>query len=389
MKVTVCCPGRFHAFDLAYQLQQRGALARLITTYPKWMVRKYGVSDRNAATCPPIEISKRLAMRFRGRFPGTWNAQLLISSAFDGFSRISQAADADVIVSFSGSALWTIRRGLRNGLLTILERGSTHMTFQTDILKEEYCLHGLSFDETHPGIVRRELQEYDEAEFISLPSTFAKRTFLAHGVPERRLIQVPYGVTTDEFYALPKADNIFRVIHCGQVTLRKGVQYLIRAFVELNLPKSELLFVGPVNRATMQLIEPYRRPNIKFLGPQPQSRLREFYSQANVFCLASIEEGLALVQAQAMACGLPVIATPNTGAEDLITDGVHGFIIPIRDVTALKERIGWCFQNSARCREMGAEARDHVRNRFTWELYGERIFSEYKRAFREKHAGKT
>ena len=74
-------------------------------------------------------------------------------------------------------------------------------------------------------------------------------------------------------------------------------------------------------------------------GPQNHARLSWYISQADALVLPSVEDGFGLVQAQAMACGVPVIATTNTGAEDLFTDGVEGFIVPIRDVAALRERI--------------------------------------------------
>ena len=70
---------------------------------------------------------------------------------------------------------------------------------------------------------------------------------------------------------------------------------------------------------------------MEFLGVVGQERLAELMSTSHVMVLPSIEEGLALVQGQAMACGCPVIASTNTGAEDLFTDGVEGFVVPIRD----------------------------------------------------------
>ena len=96
----------------------------------------------------------------------------------------------------------------------------------------------------HPKVVERELTEYQEADFIAIPSQFVKETFLQQGIPEERLIQVPFGVDLTHFYPVPKEDNTFRIIHCGNISIRKGVHYLLQAFAELNLPGAELWLIG-------------------------------------------------------------------------------------------------------------------------------------------------
>jgi len=94
--------------------------------------------------------------------------------------------------------------------------------------------------------------------------------------------------------------------------------------------------------------------------------LRALYQQSSVLVLPSIEEGFGVVIAEAMACGVPVIATPNTAAPDLIRDGVDGFIVPIRDVGALTDRL-LALRNQPDLRqEMGMAARERIRA-FSWQ----------------------
>jgi len=83
------------------------------------------------------------------------------------------------------------------------------------------------------------------------------------------------------------------------------------------LGEIEIWVNGAVTPKMKPLLSGYE-DRVRFFGPTPRSELYEYYNQGSVFVLPSIEEGLALVQAQAMACGLPIIATTNTGAEDLI-----------------------------------------------------------------------
>jgi glycosyltransferase involved in cell wall biosynthesis len=92
----------------------------------------------------------------------------------------------------------------------------------------------------------------------------------------------------------------------------------------------------------------------------------------DVFVLPSIVEGRALVQQEAMACGLPVIATKNAGADDAILDGETGFLVPIRSPSAIAEKIDWCAANRTLLSGMGIAASKRA-SEFTWRAYGENI----------------
>ena len=135
-----------------------------------------------------------------------------------------------------------------------------------------------------------------------------------------------------------KRDSVFRLIFGGGLVIRKGVHYLLQAFAELNLPKAELLLIGPVTEEIRPFLKKYAG-SFRQINYQPLSELYNFYSQGSVFVFPSLEEGHGLVISQAMACGLPVIVSTNTIAHDLVREGADGFVIPVRDVDALKEKI--------------------------------------------------
>jgi len=271
------------------------------------------------------------------------------------------------------------KKGKKLGALTILERCSSHIVYQNNILKEEYGKFGIKLEPyqlPHPKIIEKELKEYEEADYISIPSLFVKRTFLGKGIPGNKLIHVPYGVDLSQFRQVPKTDNIFRVIFTGGMSLRKGVHYLLPAFSELNLPNSELMLIGSFNEEIKPFFKKYEG-RFKWLGHIPQKELYKYYSQGSVFVLMSIEEGMAYVQTQAMACGLPVVATTNTGGEDIIRDGKDGFVIPIRDVEKLKEKLVYLYENPEARRKMGESAQQRVNQGFTWDDYGDKIIKLY------------
>ena len=214
--------------------------------------------------------------------------------------------------------------------------------------------------------------EYEYTDYISVPSQFVYNTFTEFGIKEDKLIKNPYGVNLEEFYPVKKEDDTFRVIHCGAISYRKGIPYLLEAFSQLNLKKSELWIVGPIDQEIKEFVDQYKDDNIIFHGPKKQSDLYWYLSQCDVFCLAAIEEGLAMVQAQAMACGLPIITTTNTGGGELIENDKNGFVIPIRDIQAIKEKILYLYKNKETSKKMSEKAIESIHNNFSWDDYGHR-----------------
>lgn len=377
MKVIVSVGGRFHAFYLAQQLLKRGYLKRLITSYPKFEVKKYGIPPERVKSIIIKEIMHRGWSHLPRFLRKIYNPQFFISETFDKLA--ARKLDAcDICVAFSNFALHTNRRAKELGAVTIVQRGSAHMLYQQKILKEEYEKLGLKYNKTHPRILEKELMEYEEADYIFVPSIFAKRTFLEKGIPEEKLIHASYGIDLSEFNQIPKEDNIFRVVFAGGMSLQKGVHYLLQAFSELKLPNSELILLGSITEEIKPFFKKYEG-TFKWLGHKPQRELHRYYSQGSVFVLSSIQDGFGMVMTQAMACGLPLISTVNTGGPDLIEDGKEGFIIPIRDVEAIKERILFFYENPDICKQMGQAAKNRVQEGFSWDDYGKQIVREYRR----------
>lgn len=384
MQITVSVGGRFWGFNLAHQLHKHGHLERLITSYPKFAVVKYGIPTDRITSLPLKEVLSRA----NSRLP-VWMQRCEFDFYFnDWFDRQASGylPECDICVAWSGSGLHTIRRAKANGAITIIERGSSHIEYQRDILREEYARLGIRVEAVSPKIVEKELQEYTEADYIAVPSGFAKQTFLDQGVPENKLIHVPFGVNLEEFHPLPQGDDTFRVINVGRQGIRKGTMYLLEAFTRLNLPDAELLLVGPVEQEFKPFLRKYKG-KFQHIGVVPQSQLLHYYARGSVFVIPSVEEGLAMVQAQAMACGLPVICTTNTGGGDIVRDGIDGFIVPIRDVEKLKERILYMYENREVCREMGQNALKHVSAGYSWDDYGMGVMQSYLGLLRNKYAG--
>ncbi|MGA8938981.1 MAG: glycosyltransferase family 4 protein, partial [Acidobacteriaceae bacterium] len=219
----------------------------------------------------------------------------------------------------------------------------------------------------------REEAIYRQANAITVPSSFVERSFLAMGVPAEKLYRLPYGVRVENFRQVAEpAEGDFQVLFAGAPGLRKGVPYLLEAFAQLKHPKKTLCIAGYVQENLKQALKRLPLDNVQFLGPLAQGDLVDLMSRSHVLVLPSIEDGFGLVMAEAMACGCPVISSTNCGGDDLYIDGVEGFVVPIRDATAIADRMQLLADQPDLRREMGAAALRKVRSLGGWTDYGDR-----------------
>lgn len=266
------------------------------------------------------------------------------------------------------------QRARANGALIVTNGASSHPITQVRLLQEEYERYGISEQIMSPRTYETICHDLGTADHILAASEFVVRSLLEAGINLRQISLVPFGVDTERFRPGEKRDNVFRAIFLGTVCLRKGVQYLLQAWAELGLKGAELVVVGPVTPDARRVVGLYRdREDIVFRGyvPDPVAALQ----QGSVFVFPSIEEGSALVTYEAMACGLPVVVTPNCGS--VARDGVDGFVVPIRDVRTLKERLTSLYENEDRRRRMGQAAWERVEG-YTWERYGDEVVRVYR-----------
>jgi len=379
--------GRFHAFNLAKSLQNDGLLNKLFTTLPRFRANDFEIKSEKVVTCWWCEVLVRILRKLKLLQNDPTRMYWYHSCYMRALEKYVKNSDADIFIGFAGVSLSSLRIAKTKGMITILERGSSHRAFQQNILKEEYeeqdIRSNIDFSSDEEIFVR-EMAEYDEADYISIPSNFVKRTFLEQNFDESKLIINPYGVNLTEFKQLPKKDDVFRIIFTGAGSLRKGYHYLLQAFYELDLTNCELWHIGTLNKQEMEpFLKKYKLEKWILKGHINQSELYKYYSQGSVFILPSIEEGFAMVQFQAMACGLPLICTTNTGGEDLISqDGEEGFVIPIRDVEILKKKILYLYNNQETCKKMGQRAKKKIESGYSWDDYGARYIENLEKIWK-------
>jgi glycosyltransferase involved in cell wall biosynthesis len=158
--------------------------------------------------------------------------------------------------------------------------------------------------------VERELEGYELADVISVASRHVEDSFVRRGFDRRKLFRNPYGVDLNAFQAKPKIGKTHDVITTGTWCLGKGSDVLAKAVLEY--VGASLLHVGAIGDCELP-----RHKNFKHVDAVPQDDLVNYYAKARVFALPSHQEGLSMVQAQALAAGLPVIGSTHSGSVDL------------------------------------------------------------------------
>lgn len=381
MKVVLGTHGRFHIFDLARELQRHGVFGGIWTSYPRQKVSNESLPPELIHTYPFLKLARHVLDRVP-RVPRSvleaveWRRCLEIDRA----TRREMPQDADVLIAQSMGGLEAGRAMRARGGLYLCDRGSTHCLHQEATLVEEYARFGLTFPRLPPRAAERETAEYAEADAILVPTRYVKGTFVTRGVAAEKVRVAPYGVELSRFYpeGSPPSDT-FEVLHVGVLSIRKGIPDLLAAFERFDHPRKRLTLVGGPTAETAEIVaRAVATGRVVATGAVSRDEVRRRMSQSHVLVLASVEEGMALVQAQALACGLPVVASPPTGCEDLYTDGVEGFILPSRTPDAIADALGRLADEPGLRERMSEAARRRVAAIGGWEAYGNVIVTHLR-----------
>ena len=375
MKITVSVHGRYHAFELAKGLHQRKHLDQLLTTYPRFIARKFVGPNALIKSAAVLELKRQVYSKFGiGGKP-----DLSISKSFGQFSQRQLNSDTDIFVGWSSASLEAIKPAQGFGTKVIIERGSTHISAQTDVLRDAYKQFGLFFNETKVEMIEREEQEYALADKIFVPSKYAAQTFVDRGIAADKIIVNGMGVDFEMFQAPSSRslDRMPRIVFAGGVGIRKGVPWLLKAFKRLST-KAELHLIGPVSPDYEKMLRKEIGANVFVRGALPGHDLSSEYGRGDIFCLPSLEEGYGMVIPQAMACGLPVVTTNVVGAADLLQHAHNGLIVSPADSTALSDALERLIDDVDLRQTMGAYAQATVQQGQGWDDYVSRAVALYE-----------
>ncbi len=241
---------------------------------------------------------------------------------------------SDRHVGFSGMALRTIRT---SQAWFELVSPTAHVAHVRERYDEAHHRHGIERSWLNDATVRKCLAEYERADVITVSSEYARISFVERGVPEEKLQPVGRRVAERFTPVTRRKDGVFRVLYVGALTVAKGVPVLLDAFARLAGTAELTLLGGWTTRGMRRFLEQRiaSDPRIRISVGDPLGPLRD----ADVLVHPSYSDGFAYAPMEALACGVPVIVTEDTGMKDHVEDGENGYVVPTGDADAITQRL--------------------------------------------------
>lgn len=251
----------------------------------------------------------------------------------------------DSVYVFTSDGLEILEEAKRLGLTSFVEqtippREIVMDTFVGERERFPEIVGEDAIDERWRELAEREKREWELADVILCGSQFVLDGIQEVRGPVEKSVVVNYGVEMPSFKRQRDArskNGPMNILFVGEVGYRKGAHYLIEAARRLG-SEYHVRFCGPI--VLPPKLTQAAPSNCEFRGIVPRGEMPNQYSWADVFCLPSLLEGSATVTYEAMAAGLPIVTTLNSGS--LVRDGVDGLIVPHRDVDALVDALEHC-----------------------------------------------
>jgi glycosyltransferase involved in cell wall biosynthesis len=374
-RVWLGCAGGWHLPNTAKAFCERNALAGL------W------ISNKNQTSIPP-DLYRRcwpfhLAMKpFYHLAPQVWaeHAFYTFTPIWKRWFLAQSFPECNVVHSLMGYATEPFDAAEKTGALKVVDCPNSHPTSYYGYWQRECDLWCPGEKIPIPQwMFARMNRELERADVILCPSTFVRDSMVYNGLPESKCFVNPFGVNTSIFKPRSDVPQTPRFIAVGTICLRKGFQYLFRAFekVKHTYPNAELICVGDY-KADFRKERPRWEGTFTHIPHLDHQALSQLLSTCTAFVFPSCEEGFARVIPEAMAAGLPIIATHESGATTLVEDGVEGFVVR-RDPEEIAAAMIQAVADPQRNLQMGGAAYQKGATRNTWQDYGDRLLDEYQR----------
>lgn len=392
MKTLLAHPGTQHAFRLARELHRLNLLGEFWTSLAlaenSLMVRLAGpaahrVRNRIIPEVPGKLLHSRPWPELRSLQRLRKKHDLLEvlhqrNAAFQCAIPDQVIRRNDTVIAFDTSGWLLAGRCHDLGKQFVLDRTIGHpSTLQRHLarLHQDYPDWPIDITPRRAAVSEAEEKEHTLAHLIVVGSSFARDSLIESGVDAEKLRVNPYGVDWVRFDNLPQlpdtasATRPIRFLFAGSVSARKGVPVLMEAWRTLAPNDAELWIVGGIEPDIRALIP--NLPGLRLLGRVPNSEMPRIYAETDVLVLPSLMEGFSLVLLEALAAGLRIIATPNTGAADFLIDPVAGELIEPGSVEALRNALKHQLENQPNRDAIQAFAAP-LKERYSWNAYGRR-----------------
>jgi glycosyltransferase involved in cell wall biosynthesis len=338
MDVSIFVSGFFHLPLVCDALAAVGYNLNVHSSYPEYKLRHTLPDNCNICTYPKKELLNKIPNFIFKDKPST------LSRTFQGdIKKALQNLNSDVVVGWAGHSLATAKACNDRDIPLILERGSTHIQWQADCLRKAYACAGMRENaKMIPSnlYIENELEEYQRASAIHVPSAFCAETFNRYCGPEitKKIRITRYGFDIPNFRAeldYETTKKNIRVGFAGTLSVRKGFFDYCWLSNQLNSCAIEFFAVGNSDSDTKTIIRMFQ-PSFQ---PEPSLGKKQFLktlAQWDVLVLPSYEEGLSMVIPEAITQQTIVIASDVSGAKEYINHGENGFIFKHGERAELK-----------------------------------------------------
>ena len=337
-RFIVACPQRTSADYHAAVLVKHG------------MLRKYFIGTRRPTDGIPEELTcfikawgavATLSAMVLPSYQGEW-VRSATHPLYDAWV-LPQIQPGDNIISSYGYANYCFKKVKKLEGKTFLDAGNSHPAHFWDVITEEHHIWGVKRPPYPPHWNQRARQMLDSTDYIICPSRYVEKTYLERGFTKDRLLYAPFPTDLSLFKpdleTIPPANPLW-VICTGSVSLRKGFPYLLEAVRLLRKDRDVRLMLTHIIESSMiTILKTYDDIPIEWAPSLNHRDLANRLKKAHVFALLSLEDGFARTVSEALACGLPAVVTPHTGARDFILEGKNGYVVPIRDAAAAADAI--------------------------------------------------
>jgi len=252
------------------------------------------------------------------------------------------------------------------------------------IKKIPYTVWGQGLDVNMPGWFIKKTAKtcLANADAIIALSDNMKNTMQL--MSDREVVVIPNGIDLTKYDEGQRKQRTHRktIIYVGRLHAVKGVQYLLEAMsaVHRKVPQAELVIVGDGNeRAALETLTDQLgiRECVKFVGMVPHEQVTDWMYNADIFVLPSISEGFPLVVLEAMACGLPVVATRVGVLPEIIEDGTNGFVVDAKSPYEIADKLLTIMQSDELYEKMSVNGKKIV-EKFSWNNITEIIEGVYR-----------
>lgn len=375
MKVNIAVCGKFHFANYVGQLAAAGVLGRFYFSHRRDAVEQLDFGESWAINFP----LKEYLVQAHGRLLGAKLADLAFPLYGLLWSRatLSRWQPADILHFMAhGHEVPLVERARSDGATILAEAVNTHPDNQRRIQAEEAERWGLGKSRRHRSLLEQRLIDLAaESDRLLVPSETVRRSYVEAGFPAAKIVRLPYAANVSRFSPrgpgdppLGSGSNPLKVICVGQISFRKGQLYLLEAARLLGSSVVDLTLVGVVASEVVPALRPYVG-SYRHRERVSNTELRGLLLEHDVFVLTSLEEGLAVSVCEALACGLAVVTTRESGGEEVINDGETGFFVEARSAEQIAERLLQLHRDRDLVQAIGNNAAEATRQRVNWQQY--------------------